>query len=61
MKKKSRGFLAIITLFVLSGCGLKGPLYFPSEQPSTEKATTASQVPANTEQQGQQVDSTSQK
>ncbi|KMW71231.1 hypothetical protein TI10_21770 [Photorhabdus luminescens subsp. luminescens] len=61
MKKKLRGFLAIITLFILSGCGLKGPLYFPPEQPSTRKATTASQIPANTEQQGQKVDSTSQK
>ncbi|MCC8373289.1 MULTISPECIES: LPS translocon maturation chaperone LptM [Photorhabdus] len=64
MKKKLRGFLAIITLFVLSGCGLKGPLYFPPEQPSTEKATTASQISPNTgqqEQQGQKVDSTSQK
>ncbi|MBS9436064.1 hypothetical protein EAE91_02390 [Photorhabdus noenieputensis] len=61
MKKKLRGFLAIITLFILSGCGLKGPLYFPPEQPSTEKVTTASQIPANTEQQGQKVDSTSQK
>ncbi|NHB97698.1 LPS translocon maturation chaperone LptM [Photorhabdus stackebrandtii] len=61
MKKKLRGFLAIITLSVLSGCGLKGPLYFPPEQPSAEKTKTAAQAPVKTVQQGQKVDSTTQK
>ncbi|MGV7962567.1 LPS translocon maturation chaperone LptM [Photorhabdus tasmaniensis] len=61
MKKKLRGFLAIITIFVLSGCGLKGPLYFPPEQPSVEKTTTAVQTPVKTVQQGHKVDSATQK
>ncbi|OCQ50483.1 hypothetical protein Ppb6_04258 [Photorhabdus australis subsp. thailandensis] len=61
MKKKLRGFLAIITLFTLSGCGLKGPLYFPPEQPPAEKATTAVQIHADSMQQKQKVGSISQK
>ncbi|NRN27373.1 LPS translocon maturation chaperone LptM [Photorhabdus heterorhabditis] len=61
MKKKLHGFLAIITLFTLSGCGLKGPLYFPPEQPPAEKTTTVAQVHEDSAQKEQKVGSISQK
>lgn len=32
MKKSLFGLGAFIILFTLSGCGLKGPLYFPPEE-----------------------------
>ncbi|EKT61087.1 LPS translocon maturation chaperone LptM [Providencia burhodogranariea] len=35
MKKSLVGFSALIILFSLSGCGLKGPLYFPPEDQAT--------------------------
>ncbi|MCW2257304.1 putative small lipoprotein YifL [Providencia alcalifaciens] len=35
MKKSLVGLSAIIMLFTLSGCGLKGPLYFPPEEQAT--------------------------
>ncbi|PLR34304.1 hypothetical protein CYR55_15390 [Chimaeribacter californicus] len=39
MKKQLRWALAAVTLLGLSGCGLKGPLYFPpAEKP---KAATS--------------------
>lgn len=36
MKLALRGALVTMTLLASSGCGLKGPLYFPSEQKSSE-------------------------
>ncbi|MDX7991265.1 LPS translocon maturation chaperone LptM [Xenorhabdus littoralis] len=42
MKKQLRWSLAIITLLSLTGCGLKGPLYFPPAE------TFAAQAPVNT-------------
>ncbi|EMU9121988.1 LPS translocon maturation chaperone LptM [Providencia stuartii] len=35
MKKSLVGLSALIILFTLSGCGLKGPLYFPPEDKAT--------------------------
>ncbi|EPL6456847.1 MULTISPECIES: LPS translocon maturation chaperone LptM [Providencia] len=32
MKKSLVGLSALVVLFTLSGCGLKGPLYFPPEE-----------------------------
>lgn len=32
MKKSLIGLSALVVLFTLSGCGLKGPLYFPPEE-----------------------------
>ncbi|MEG3641356.1 LPS translocon maturation chaperone LptM [Magnetococcus sp. PR-3] len=29
--------VAVITLFVLSGCGYKGDLYMPDEKPGSKK------------------------
>ncbi|MDR9743436.1 LPS translocon maturation chaperone LptM [Proteus terrae] len=42
MKTYLRCTLAIITLISLSGCGLKGPLYFPPED-TQAKMTQSSQ------------------
>ncbi len=39
MKKSLVGLSALIILFTLSGCGLKGPLYFPPEEQSTSPKT----------------------
>nr|WP_244182407.1 lipoprotein [Xenorhabdus beddingii] len=41
MKKQLRWSLTIITLLSLTGCGLKGPLYFPPAEAS------ATQPPVN--------------
>ncbi|MBI6549551.1 LPS translocon maturation chaperone LptM [Xenorhabdus lircayensis] len=38
MKKQFRWTLTIITLLSLSGCGLKGPLYFPPAETSVAQA-----------------------
>lgn len=35
MKKSLIGLSALMVLFTLSGCGLKGPLYFPPEEAAT--------------------------
>ncbi|QIF92562.1 hypothetical protein GTH24_01070 [Proteus vulgaris] len=51
MKTYLRCTLAIITLISLSGCGLKGPLYFPPED--TQAKMTQSSQPS------QQVESAS--
>ena len=45
MKTYLRCTLAIITLISLSGCGLKGPLYFPPED-TQAKMTQSSQLRA---------------
>ncbi|CBJ83268.1 conserved hypothetical protein; putative exported protein [Xenorhabdus bovienii str. Jollieti] len=47
MKKQFRWSLAIITLLAVSGCGLKGPLYFPPAEP------TVTQAPADQENKAQ--------
>ncbi|ATM97657.1 putative lipoprotein [Yersinia frederiksenii] len=37
MKNKLRWLLTAMMVFALSGCGLKGPLYFPpSDKPTVE-------------------------
>ncbi|EFE96940.1 Predicted small periplasmic lipoprotein [Serratia odorifera] len=40
MKKQLRYALLAVTLAGLSGCGLKGPLYFPPADPATQKPAT---------------------
>ncbi|WP_426575694.1 LPS translocon maturation chaperone LptM [Xenorhabdus stockiae] len=57
MNKQFRWSLAIITLLSVTGCGLKGPLYFPPAEPA------APQVSVNTAQPAGHVsqDSTSNK
>ncbi len=40
MKKSLFGLSALIMLFTLSGCGLKGPLYFPPEEQATPAQTS---------------------
>ncbi|EKT61621.1 LPS translocon maturation chaperone LptM [Providencia sneebia] len=40
MKKSLIGLSALIILFTLSGCGLKGPLYFPPEEQATSPKTS---------------------
>ncbi|WP_114194933.1 LPS translocon maturation chaperone LptM [Edaphovirga cremea] len=43
MRKELRWALTTVALIGLSGCGLKGPLYFPpAEKPKTEVASTDS-------------------
>ncbi|MDC9593144.1 LPS translocon maturation chaperone LptM [Xenorhabdus sp. IM139775] len=39
MKKQLRWSLTIITLLSLTGCGLKGPLYFPPVETSATQAS----------------------
>jgi predicted small lipoprotein YifL len=58
MKKQLRYALTAVLLAGLSGCGLKGPLYFPpkdkpAEQPVTSAGTVSKnqQEPAGTQQQ----------
>lgn len=58
MKKQLRYALMAVLLAGLSGCGLKGPLYFPpkdkpAEQPVTSVGTVSKnqQEPAGTQQQ----------
>lgn len=46
MKKSLIGLSALVMLFTLSGCGLKGPLYFPPEEnavsaPASDVQSTA--------------------
>ena len=50
MKKIFCPLAVMLALFSLSGCGLKGPLYFP---PADGKTKSASQV--NAEKQAQPV------
>lgn len=58
MKKQIRYALMAVVLAGLSGCGLKGPLYFPpADKPATKPMTHADNVgrnqqePAGTQQQ----------
>lgn len=58
MKKQLRYALMAVLLAGLSGCGLKGPLYFPpkdkpAEQPVTNVGDVSKnqQAPAGTQQQ----------
>ncbi|KLN98008.1 LPS translocon maturation chaperone LptM [Moellerella wisconsensis] len=44
MKKQLCGFLALMAVLSLSGCGLKGPLYSPPESLETTHATDSSQT-----------------
>ncbi len=41
MKNVFKALTVLITLFSLTGCGLKGPLYFP---PADKKRTAADQT-----------------
>lgn len=48
MKKQLRYALMAVLLAGLSGCGLKGPLYFPpSDKPATQPTTNADTVSKN--------------
>lgn len=40
MKKSLVGLSALVVLFTLSGCGLKGPLYFPPEENAASSQTS---------------------
>lgn len=48
MKDVCRALAVLLTLFSLTGCGLKGPLYFPpadkSAPPPAKKSTTTIQT-----------------
>ncbi|HCT8190323.1 TPA: lipoprotein [Morganella morganii] len=41
MKKKMICAVSAVMLLTLSGCGLKGPLYFPPEKPAAGKSAPA--------------------
>lgn len=41
MKKKMICAVSAVMLLTLSGCGLKGPLYFPPEEPTAGKSAPA--------------------
>ncbi|HBI11863.1 LPS translocon maturation chaperone LptM [Franconibacter pulveris 1160] len=41
MKTMFRSLALLLTLFSLSGCGLKGPLYFPPQDNQAKPATPA--------------------
>ncbi|MEG3133192.1 lipoprotein [Rouxiella sp. T17] len=49
MKTALRWSLASMVLFALSGCGLKGPLYFPpADKTSAKKVVVPNQQPSAT-------------
>jgi predicted small lipoprotein YifL len=51
MKKQLRYALMAILLAGLSGCGLKGPLYFPpNDKPAAQPTTNADNVVKNQQQ-----------
>ncbi len=50
----------LVSLFLLSACGLKGPLYMPTQQ-SKEQATTKSNVSNDTVSQKKVVSENSDK
>ncbi|MEY1425541.1 lipoprotein [Morganella morganii] len=54
MKKKMICAVSAVILLTLSGCGLKGPLYFPPEEPAAEKSAPAAKPAA--EQSAVQTD-----
>lgn len=54
MKKKMICAVSAVMLLTLSGCGLKGPLYFPPKEPAAGKSAPADK-PA-TEQSAVQTD-----
>jgi predicted small lipoprotein YifL len=45
MKPSARILFASALLFSVAGCGLKGPLYLPDEQPQEVPASTTSSGP----------------
>lgn len=54
MKKKMICAVSAVMLLTLSGCGLKGPLYFPPEEPAAPKSAPAAKPAA--EQSAVQTD-----
>ncbi|HDF2343971.1 TPA: lipoprotein [Morganella morganii] len=46
MKKKMICAVSAVMLLTLSGCGLKGPLYFPPEEPAAAKSVPAAEQSA---------------
>ncbi|HDS3051602.1 TPA: lipoprotein [Morganella morganii subsp. morganii] len=46
MKKKMICAVSAVMLLTLSGCGLKGPLYFPPEEPAAAKSAPAAEQSA---------------
>ncbi|MGG4608226.1 LPS translocon maturation chaperone LptM [Providencia sp. Me31A] len=57
MKKSLVGLSALIMLFTLSGCGLKGPLYFPPEDKAapTQASDVQTESQSNSEQESAQT------
>lgn len=47
MISSARTLLVPVLLFSLAGCGLKGPLYLPDEQPQEVPATSAPATPSS--------------
>ena len=45
MKTMFRSLALLLTLFSLSGCGLKGPLFFPPQETKAAPATPAQPQP----------------
>jgi len=60
MKKQLRYALMAVTLVGLSGCGLKGPLYFPPAEPGSQKSATPPVQTGDQVQKNQQETSVSQ-
>jgi len=48
MKNVFRSLAVLLTLFSLTGCGLKGPLYFPPADKSAPPPTKKVENPAQT-------------
>lgn len=44
MKRKLSGFLVVVMIAMLSGCGLKGPLYWPPEETKVKPDTETTEV-----------------
>ncbi|WP_246201860.1 LPS translocon maturation chaperone LptM [Budvicia diplopodorum] len=53
MNKKFRCSLLVLTTLWLAGCGLKGPLYMPTDEPPKKEKKVESVKPAQTESNAQ--------
>jgi len=42
MKKMTSQLALALAVFALAGCGLKGPLYFPEDEPAKQPTHTSS-------------------
>ncbi|MBC4010721.1 lipoprotein [Morganella morganii] len=52
MKKKMICAVSAVMLLTLAGCGLKGPLYFPPEEPAAKPAAEQSAVQTDNAETG---------